>query len=114
VTPEVLQQTERGLRRILQALGMLPDHAADAARGTRALNALGSVYANWSGVFEPLKTIGEAVAEGEAVGLIHHPDTPGQAPDAVISPYDGLVLAMRAMAQLRRGDALFQIAADVV
>jgi len=114
VTPEVLRQTERGLRRILHALGMLPDHPAAAARGTRALTVQGAIYADGSGVFEPLKTIGEAVAEGEAVGLIHHPDTPGQAPDAVVSPYAGLVLAMRAMAQIRRGDALYQIAADAV
>jgi hypothetical protein len=114
VTPEVLRQTERGLRRILHALGMLPDHTPDAARGTRKLFALGSVYADGAGMFEPLKTIGDDVAEGETVALIHHPDTPGQAPDVVTSPYGGLVLAMRAMAQVRRGDAVYQIAADAV
>ncbi len=114
VTPDVLRQTERGLRRILHALGMLPDYTPDAARGTRALHALGSIYANGSGVFQPLKSIGEDIAENETVALIHHPETPGQAPDAVMSPYDGLILAMRAMAQVRRGDALFQIAADAV
>ena len=114
VTPDVLRQTERGLRRILHALGMLPDYNPDAARGTRALHALGSIYANASGMFEPLKTIGEDVAEGETVALIHHPETPGQAPDAIMSPYSGVVLAMRSIAQVRRGDALFQIAADAV
>ena len=30
LTPEVLRQTERGLRRILHALGMLPGYAPDA------------------------------------------------------------------------------------
>lgn len=114
VTPEVLRQTERGLRRILHALGMLPDHTPDAARGTRALHAQGSIYADGSGVFEPLKIIGEDVAENETVALIHHPETPGLKPDAVTSPYGGLVLAMRAMAQVRRGDALYQIATDAV
>lgn len=114
VTPEALRQTERGLRRILHALGMLPDYTPDAARGTRELHALGSIYADAPGVFEPLKTIGEDVAENETVALIHHPETPGLEPDAVISPYGGLVLAMRAIAQVRRGDALLQIAADVV
>jgi predicted deacylase len=114
VTREVLRQTERGLRRILHALGMLPDYIPDRARGTRALHALGSIYADGSGVFEPLKSIGEDVAENETVALIHHPETPGLKPDAVTSPYGGLVLAMRAIAQLRRGDALFQIAADAV
>lgn len=114
VTPEALRQTDRGLRRILHALGMLPDYTPDAARGTRVLNAQGSIYAGVSGVFEPLRIIGEDVAKDETVALIHHPDTPGQAPDAVVSPYRGLVLAMRAMAQVQRGDALFQIASDAV
>jgi predicted deacylase len=114
VTRDVLRQTERGLRRILHAVGVLPDYIMDRAQGTRALHALGSIYADGSGVFEPLKTIGEDVAENETVALIHHPETPGLEPDAVISPYGGLVLAMRSMAQVRRGDALFQIAADAV
>jgi predicted deacylase len=112
VTPEVLRQTERGLRRVLHSFGMLPGYVPDAPRGTRALNATGSIYSCRSGVFEPLKSIGDDVARDETVALIHHPDTPGQAPDAIVSPYAGLVLATRAMAQVRRGDALYQIAAD--
>ncbi len=112
VTPDVLRRTERGLRRILHALGMLPGYVADAARGTRAVYALGSVYAPEAGVFEPLKTIGEDVAKDTPVARIHHTETPGKAPDLVLSPYDGIALAMRAMAQVRRGDALYQIAAD--
>lgn len=114
ITPDILHLTERGLCRILHALGMLPDYVPDAARGTRELHAKGLVYAYMAGVLEPLKTIGEQVAEGETVARLHHPETPGQPPHDVTSPYDGLVLAMRALAQTRRGDALFQIAADVV
>ncbi len=113
VTPEVLRHTERGLLRILHALGILPDYAPDAKRGTRALHVQGSIYADVPGVFEPCKALGDAVAKNETVALLHTPETPGRAPEAVVSPYGGLVLAMRAMAQVRRGDALFQIAADV-
>ncbi|MEO0819143.1 MAG: succinylglutamate desuccinylase/aspartoacylase family protein [Pseudomonadota bacterium] len=112
VSPEVLRRTECGLRRILHALGMLPGYAPDPAKGTRPLHVHGSVYAYEAGVFEPRKTIGEDVAAGETVAFIHRPDTPGQAPHAVPSPHDGIVLAMRAMAAVRRGDALYQIAAD--
>lgn len=112
VTPDILRRTERGLRRILHALDMLPGYAPDAALGTRALNAKGSVYAYDAGLFEPLKTIGDAVASGEVIARIHHPATPGRTPDEVGSSHDGIVLAMRAMAQVRRGDALYQIAAD--
>ena len=62
---------------------------ADAANGTRALNVRGSVYASEAGVFEPMKAIGEGVAQGETLAHIHHPETPGKAPDAVLSPYAG-------------------------
>jgi hypothetical protein len=103
VTADVLRRTERGLRRILQALGMLPGFVPDTAQGTRALNARRLAYAYDAGIFEPLKV---------TVALIHHPETPVKAPDAVLSPYAWIALAVRAMAQVRRGDALYHIAAD--
>ena len=112
VTPEILSMTERGLRRILHALGMLPGYRPDAARGTRALHVQGSVYAYEPGLFQPLVQIGDEVAQDAPVALIHRPDTPDRPPETVTSPYDGLVLSQRAMAQVRRGDALFQIARD--
>ena len=112
VTPDILKRTERGLRRIMQSLGMLPDYVPDQAQGTRELNAKGSVYAYAAGLFEPLKSIGEDVAEGELVGLIHHPDTPEAEPDRITSPYAGIALCRRAMAQVVRGDAVYQIASD--
>ncbi|MFK7877270.1 MAG: succinylglutamate desuccinylase/aspartoacylase family protein [Paracoccaceae bacterium] len=112
VMPDVLAQTRRGLRRILHALGMLPGYCPDAPKGTRALHAQGSVFAYDSGLFEPLKGIGESVFETEIIARIHHTETPGRPPDDVVSPYAGMVLAMRAMAQVVRGDAIYQIATD--
>ena len=112
VTPEVLDLTRRGLRRILHSLGMLPDHVPDAPRGTREVTASGSIYAYEAGLFEPLKTIGSPVAKGELVARIHHPATPGKPATEVRSTFDGLVLCLRAMAQVRRGDAVYQIAAE--
>ena len=112
VTPDILKSTERGLRRILNTLGMLPDYVPDQAQGTRELNAKGSVYAYAAGLFEPLKSIGDDVASGELVGLIHHPDTPEAEPDRITSPYQGIALCRRAMAQVVRGDAVYQIASD--
>jgi|TARA_B110000902_G_C14201697_1_gene548016 predicted deacylase len=112
VTPDVLQRTERGLRRILYSLDMLPNYTPDAAQDTRELNAQGSVFSYTAGVFEPLRSIGEDVSVDEAVGRIHHPDTPQSEPDMIISPYAGIVLCKRAMAQVVRGDAAFHIASD--
>ncbi len=112
VTLDALARTRRGLRRILHSFGMLPNYVPDPPRGTRALHSKGSVYVYEPGIFEPMKEIGDAVFKGEHVALIHHPETPGRAPDQVASPYDGMVLAMRTLATVRRGDALYQIAAD--
>lgn len=112
VSPEILALTERGLRRILHAVGALPDHEPDETRGTRRLNARGSVYAYQSGLFEPFKAIGDPVARMETIGLIHRPDTPWREPDPVTSPFEGLVLCKRAMGLVERGDAVAQIAAD--
>ncbi|WP_223423759.1 succinylglutamate desuccinylase/aspartoacylase family protein [Tateyamaria pelophila] len=112
VTPDILARTERGLRRVLHALGMLPDYVPDQAQGTRELNVHGSIYAYDKGVFEPLKAIGDDVMEGDIVGRIHHPQTPVMAPTEIVSPYTGIVLCQRALAQVVRGDAVFQIAAD--
>ena len=112
VTPDILKRTERGLHRILHSLGMLPHYVPDQAQGTRELNAKGSVYAYAAGLFEPLKSIGDDVASGELVGLIHHPDTPEAEPDRITSPYQGIALCRRAMAQVVRGDAVYQIASD--
>lgn len=113
VTQDILADTERGLRRILHTQGMLPSYTPDAQRGTRELHAAGSVYAYDSGLFEPLKDIADTVAIGETVGFVHDPSAPWKDPIAVTSPYEGIVLAKRPMAQTRRGDALFQIAFDV-
>lgn len=114
VTPDILRRTTRGLHRVLHTLGMLPGYVPDLAQGTRELNARGSVYAYCTGVFEPFKEIGDDVVEGEVLGLIHHPETPLQTADEVTSPYAGMVLCQRALAPVQRGDAVFQIAADVV
>ena len=112
--PDILAQTERGLQRILHALGMLQGYQPDAARGTREVHARGSVYAYEAGVLVLHKDIGDPVSEGETVGMIHHPDTPWKSPDAVVSPFAGFVLCKRAMAQVQRGDAVVQIAVDAV
>lgn len=112
VTPDILAATERGLRRVLHALGLLPGHEPDAALGTRELRAVGTVHAYDAGVFEPLRTVGEAVAEGEVIGRIHAPDRPLGAPVEVAAHAGGMVMALRAMARCERGDALFQIGVE--
>lgn len=113
VTPSVLALTERGVRRVLHSLGMLPDYQADAANGTRELQVQGSIYAYDFGVFEPFKELGDEVESGDATGAIHHPEEPWRDPTIVRSPYDGMILCKRVPGRVERGDCVFQIATDV-
>ncbi len=113
VDRDILARTERGLRRVLHSLGMLPGYRPDAPRGTREVIARGLVHAHEAGLFEPFKEIADTVEKGEIVGRIQHPDTPWKAPDPVPSPDAGMILCKRAMGQVMRGDAVYQIAGDV-
>jgi predicted deacylase len=113
ITPDILADTERGLRRVLHAVGVLPGYQPDTARGTRALRSLGIVYAYDAGVFEPLVQAGDAVVKGAVIGWLHTPETPWGEPVAIVAPDSGVVLALRVMGRAARGDALFQIADDV-
>jgi len=112
VSRDILALTERGLRRVLGSLDMLPGFRPDTARGTRELNVLGSVYAYDMGLFEPLKDIADDVEAGEIVGRIHSPDAPWNSATDVTSPFAGVVLCKRVPGQTDRGDALYQIAKD--
>ena len=109
---DILAGTERGLRRILHAVGILPDYTPDETRGTRELHAEGSVYAKDAGLFEPFVDIGETVEKGQAMGVVHDRDHPDRPPVPVISPYAGILLAKRALGLVEIGDAIGQIASD--
>lgn len=113
VDPGILALTERGLRRILHQQGLLPAYVPDATRGTRSLRAQGTVYAYDTGLYEPFKDIGDPVAIEEPIGAVHDPFRPLMPPVTIISPHRGIVLAKRAIGQVKRGQALVQIAADV-
>lgn len=112
VDVDVLALTRRGLRRCLHTLKHLPHETPDAARGTRAVHAQGSVFALSPGVFEPLMKIGDPVETGQTVAMIHSLGALLRPPVPVTSPYDGFVLCERAMAPVQVGDALYQIARD--
>jgi len=109
---EILEATQRGLYRILHAVGILHDYKIDKTRGTRELTAKGSVYAYSCGLLEICKEIGESVQLDEIVAHIHHPDDPTKQPTPVKSNYTGIVLCKRHMCQVEKGDAIVQIASD--
>jgi predicted deacylase len=112
ISPDILAQAERGIRRVLHSLNMLPRFKPGAIKGTRELNVAGSVYAYDAGLFEPFKDISNSVDKGEIIGQICSPDVPWQAPISIASPYAGMVLCKRMLGHVERGDAVFQIARD--
>jgi len=114
VSPEILAATVRGLERVLISLAMLPGRELDSPRGTREMNAVGTIPVYDNGLFEPRKNIGDAVAEREVVGLIHFPDTPLREPIKVVSNLEGVVLCKRPLGQVQRGDVIYQLARDAV
>jgi len=113
VIQDILHRTESG-RRCMMALGMLPGYTPDTPLGTREVNVLGSIYAYDNGLLEKLKNVGGDVPENEIIAFIHHPDTTWKAAEVHRSPYTGLILCKRALGRVERGDAIFQVAKDVI
>jgi len=112
VSRDILGLTERGLRRVLGSLDMLPGFCPDTARGTREMNVVGSVYAYDMDPFAPLNDIAEEVEPGEIVGRIHTPDTPWHSATDVTAPFAGVGLCKRVPGQTDPADALCHISKD--
>ncbi len=113
VDPEILALTQRGIKRMLKTIGMLPNYEKDNANGTHELQVAGSTYCYDGGLFEPFKTLTEQAEAGDIAGMIHLPDTPWKEPIAVQFQHSGLILAMRFPGKVERGDCLFQIAIEL-
>lgn len=112
VSKEILAQTERGIKRMLHHVGVLPGYVPDKANGTRELKISSSAYAYDIGLFEPFFEIGNEVAKGDRAGAIHFPDEPWRGPEPVKFDSSGVVLCRRVPGKVVRGDCLFQIGSD--
>ena len=72
-----------------------------------------TIYAYADGLFEPLVALGDEVEDGDIVAFIHSPATPGAESIEVVAPTGGTVLCMRVLAQVQRGDCLFELVSDL-
>lgn len=110
-----LEAAEMGLRRTLMELDVLEGTAA--ALPEPRLVELGRpghrVLAPETGLYQPAKHAGEAVAEGDCLGWILSPDRPEAAPVEILARTPGLVLAETRRAQVVPGSFLAFIASDV-
>jgi len=113
VSPAILALAERGIKRLLETIGMLPGYEPDAPKGTRELQSAGTLHAYDMGVFEPFHELGDEVEAGAPAGAIHHPEEPWRGPTLAHFEHGGMILAKRIPGRVERGDCLFQIGRDL-
>ncbi len=116
-TPEAIRIAERGIAGVLRHLGIadLDWDRGPARPPTRILAVEGPdwfVYAPDPGVFEPLVEIGDHVAAGQVVGLLHQTETPWRDPILVSAGIAGVVLVKRWPGMTARGDCLFHLGTE--
>ncbi|MER8929031.1 succinylglutamate desuccinylase/aspartoacylase family protein [Mesorhizobium sp. M0859] len=118
VSREALRIAEHGLRRLLHHVGVLrrplTAQPPQECRVLRRVPASDYIYADSSerGLFEPLVGLGDEVAAGQTVGLIHFTTTPWREPESVTAKVGGVVLCRRVPARTGRGDCVFVIGRD--
>lgn len=115
ITPESLMVCERGLRRLLDHLGVwhapVPPPRSNP-EDTIYLNsnfAHPFLYAEADGLFEPAVELGDRVEAGQVAGQIHHPERPWLDAEEVTFQSASLVLAKRVPGAAERGDCLFHL-----
>ncbi len=106
-----------GIARVMLRTGMLespddvddghPAHPSSTRQGLLA-NAAKWVRAPEGGVLRTRKRIGDAVSEGEIIGVIANPYEEGDTP--VHSPRRGIIVGATTLPIVNMGDALFHIA----
>lgn len=113
VNSEYVTLFQESLRRMLVAVGCLNEKVAASAVETRYVASSQElrVYAYADGLFESLVKPGDEVAMGDMVAYLHDPSTPGSDPVAVLANATGMVISYRVLAQVQRGDCLFELVA---
>lgn len=99
-----------GILRILKDMGAYTGSLAQAPKPAETLvlpvKAAQFVYAMEAGIVEHVVALGDRIADGAKIALIHHPETPGQTPTPVFARQGGLVICQRAMGRVERGDCI--------
>jgi predicted deacylase len=117
VSPALVKQGMQGVLHLLGFVkllsgGLVPSAPPAQARLMSIDRIKHYVYAMDNGVHEPLVDLGASVKKGQAAALIHFPDSPKREPETVYFDADGEVICKRAIAMVRRGDCIFQMAAE--
>ncbi len=105
-----------GLARIMGHLGMLPEKPERAPPPTRYLEgrqAIATVSAPISGLFEPLVAPGDSVRRGDEAGWLYPLEELGRPAMALRFEADGVVIARRCSARAVPGSYLYMTAPEV-
>ncbi|MBT3788313.1 MAG: deacylase [Alphaproteobacteria bacterium] len=116
VSPKILAEVDRGVRRYLNHIGILPGYTPDAPHGIRLMEMTSDahfVFARDEGLFEPYVEICTEVKKDQAAGAIHHPETPWVEPTICYFKRDGLAVCKRVPGRVQRGDCLFHLITDI-
>ncbi len=98
-----------GILRVMHALGMISQDGVPLAEGT-PVHASDTVWerAPAGGLLRAFKTIGEAVEEGDVLGIVSDPF--GEEEMELTASQSGLIIGRANMPIVNEGDALFHIA----
>jgi len=103
------QIAKAGLERALVRIGVLNIPLTPAGTTPQVFMKEDLIYAQETGLYEPLAEPGDSVEAGELAALIHYPETPAKEPGEVYFDNAGVVLCKRIPARVVRGDCLFHL-----
>lgn len=103
------QAAKAGLERALVHIGALNIPLTPAAEPPQVFPREDLIYADETGMYEPMAEPGDTVSAGELAALIHYPETPAKEPGEVFFDNAGVVLCKRVPARVIRGDCLFHV-----
>jgi predicted deacylase len=117
VDAALVEQGCRGLLHLLGYVGLLHGALVPAAPPTTARlmqidRKLHYVCVMDDGVHEPLVGLGAVVRKGEPAARVHFPAHSRREPETVNFAGDGEVICKRAIAMVKRGDCIFQLASE--
>ncbi len=99
----------KGIRNVMHYLDMLPTRTTKKASSILPKIGKSSKWtrAPTSGIFHPMKQLGEQVEKGESIGIIVNPF--GTEETSIISLTSGIIIGRNNIPMVNEGDALFHI-----
>ena len=115
VDPEITEQAERGLRRVMQHLQMTKgeNDPVPTPRVVEIASVSDSIYAHSEGIFDRATCAGQNVRAGDFAGWFHYIAEPERPSDEIKFSHGGLVLAHTNRGFVKRGDMLALVCRDV-